>query len=237
MVYHVDETRESYRGAELVAVYLETRRLRLVVRNDRYLVWNDSVTGVSTLPGSTPVQRRVWPEDTVRYFVRLSRLGEILESVPECDPAVPECRAALPSALPLELRRIVPRLPVWWPPRGHGWVDTLAFDDLPRARGVRGSEIRHYRTARDTVLSGRAYWVVTWRSVRRAVRQISTGATTAVGPVEEQGVVYVDKARLIPACAVWSEVAPPETRAPGGAALRGRADLVGSGFDSVVVAR
>jgi DNA-binding transcriptional LysR family regulator len=138
------------------------------------------------------------------------------------------------------MRRIIPRLPVWWPPKGHEWVDTLAFDDLPRGRGVRGSEITHYRTARDTVLAGRGYWVVTWSSVRRAVRD-SPGGTIPSEPVEEQGAVYVGKERLIPECAVWSgtPATPPDLRARGATATwyRGRACLAGSAIDSLVVAR
>jgi len=241
MTYRVQVTWESNRGAAVVARYGENKRLRLVVRNDRYLVWNDDLGSVSTFSDSRSAGRQIWPEDTLHYFVRLSRLGEITESVPECDPAVPECRAALPSALPLEMRRIIPRLPVWWPPKGHEWVDTMAFDDLPRARGSRGSEITYYRAARDTVLAGRGYWVVTWTSARRAVRDTPSGAAIADAPVEWEGTVYVDKARLIPACAVWSGAPemPPELQVPGvtGTWLRGRAYLVGSAFDSLVVAR
>lgn len=241
MTYRLQVTWESNRGAEVLARYGENKLLRLVVRNDRYLVWNDSLGTVSSRGASRPLGRQIWPEDTLHYFVRLGRLGEITESVPGCDPAVPECRAALPSALPLEMRRIIPRLPVWWPPKGHEWVDTAAFDDLRRARGSRGSQITYYRAARDTVLAGRGYWVVTWSSVRRAVRDTPSGATIAAAPVEEQGTVYVDKERLIPACAVWcgAPATPQDLPAPGvtGTLLRGRACLVGSAFESLKAAR
>jgi len=241
MTYRVQLTWDSNRGTEVVARHGESELLRFVVRNDRYLVWNDSLDSVGALGDAGPIERQVWPEDTLHYFVRLSRLGEIIESVPGCDPAVPECGAALPSALPLELRRIIPRLPVWWPPKGYEWVDTLAIDDLPRARGSRGSVITYYRAARDTVLRGRSYWVVTWSSVRWAVREASSSATAADAPAEQQGTVYVDKAQLIPACAVWSgtPTTSPGLRAPGvtGTQLRGRAYLVGSAFDSLVVAQ
>jgi hypothetical protein len=241
MTYRIRLTWESDRGAQAVARPDESKRLQLVVRNDRYLVWNDSLAGSGRSPGSRPLGRQIWPEDTLHYFVRLSRLGEIIESVPDCDPVVPECRAALPSALPLEMRRIIPRLPVWWPPKGHEWVDTLAFDDLPRARGSRGSDITHYRAARDTVLAGRGYWVVTWSSVRRVVLGSPSGATNPSAPVEEQGTVYVEKERLIPACAVWTgaPARSPDLQATGatGTRFRGRACLAGSSIDSLVVAR
>ncbi len=240
LTYKIELVSESQHETLMVARYEETKELRFAVRNDRYVVWNDSVSKEARLRGEAPRPAQVWPEDTLRYFVRLSRLGEILESEPSCDPAVPECGAALPSALPLELRRIIPRLPVWWPPKGHQWVDTLWFDDLPRARGSRGTVITDYRAARDTQIGGRGYWVVTWTSVRRAFGRGPSGGG-AEPPVEEHGTVYVDKERLVPAYAGWlgALAAPPALRALGvtGTGFRGRAYLAGSVFDTLMAAR
>ena len=198
--------------------YAKGSVLRFEVRNDRYLVWHDSLF----TQGAPP-----WPADTLRYFVRLSRWGEFLEIEPACDPALRACHEALPSALPRELRHIVPRLPVWWPPKGHEWEDTLAFDDLPRPRGVRGSVRTIYRAARDTAFGGTACWIVTWHSVWSAVREAAGGAIVADRPMEESGTVFVDKGLLIPVYAEW--------RGAGaiGQEIRGRAILVGSAFDSV----
>jgi hypothetical protein len=238
LTYRVQLTWELSHGAEVVGRYGRSKLLRFAVNNDRYLVWNDSLNRVGSARDTARLTRRLWPEDTLHYYVRLSRLGEILESEPGCDPAIPECKAALPSALPLEIRRIIPRLPVWWPPKGHEWVDTLPFDDLPRARGSRGSVITHYRDARDTVLSGRGFWIVTWSSVRRSSHQTPLGTTIADAPVEERGTVYVDKVRLLPACAGWSgaSAAAPTAQAPGvtGEHLRGRAYLSGSPCEPLV---
>jgi hypothetical protein len=234
LTYHVELAAESPRRD--APIRIERKRLSFVVRNDRYLVWNDSLARAGTPGDSTAARQRSWPEDTLHYYVRLSRLGEFDEVQADCDPVVAECRAALPSALPLEMRRIIPRLPVWWPPKGHEWVDTLAFDDLPRERGSRGSMITRYRSARDTVVGGLGYWKVTWISERRAVRELPSGAVIAVAPVVERGTAYVDKVRLIPACAVWSGTTEPAALPlideSGGTALRGRAYVDGSACHS-----
>jgi hypothetical protein len=226
------------RDTETVARYEESSELRLAVRDDgTFLVWHDSVRKAEALRGARPASAPLWPEDTLRYFVRLSRWGEFLTIEPDCDPAVPACHDAVPSALPQELRHVVPRLPVWWPPKGHEWEDTLAFDDLPRPRGWRGSVVTVYRAPRDTVAGGRAYWIVTWRSVRRSSHEADGGAMIAEAPVGESGVVYVDKGLLIPAYAEWRGSVPPrpELRAAGAArtVFRGRAVLMGSRFDSL----
>jgi hypothetical protein len=235
--YRVEYVAQTDRDTEPVARYDEEKQLRFAARNDLYLVWNDSVTKLTSMPGSPPAPAPLWPEDTLQYYVKLGRLGDIDSSEPGCDPAVPACKAALPSALPLELRHIIPRLPVWWPPKGYEWVDTLAFDDLPRVRGSRGSLVTYYRAARDTVLAGRAYWIVTWSSVKRAYGDASSGVVTAEPPVEENGAAYVDKQRLLPAYAAWfgALAAPPQLRAVGvtGTGFRGRAFLIGSAFDSL----
>ncbi len=106
--YRVEYVAESVRDTEVVSRYDETKLLRFVVRDDRYLVWNDSVEEVQTVPGAGPQAGRVYPEDTLHYYVRLTRLGEFNDVEPGCDPAVAACHDVLPSALPLELRRLVP---------------------------------------------------------------------------------------------------------------------------------
>ncbi len=235
--YRMQYVAESDRDTQMVARYDEIKQLRFVVRDDRYLVWHDSVKKMNTVPGAPPSSGTMLPEDTLQYYVRLGRLGEVLEAEPGCDPAVPACHDALPSTLPIELRHIIPRLPVWWPPKGYEWEDTLTFDDLPRPHGSRGSLITYYRASRDTVLAGRGYWIVTWHSVRRAFRNAPTGQIIAETPIEENGAVYVDKQLLLPAYAGWfgGVAAPPELRAIGvtGTGFRGRAFLVGSAFDSL----
>jgi hypothetical protein len=216
----------------------ESTRLRFAVRDDgSFTVWHDSVRKVQARRGVPPSAQPLWPEDTLHYFVRLSRWGEFLAIEPGCDPALAACHEVPPSALPLELRHLIPRLPVWWPPRGHDWEDTLAFDDLPRPRGVLGTVTASYRAARDTVVGDGTYWIVTWHSVRRAVRAAQGGAIVADPVVEEDGAVYVDKRLLIPAFAEWQGVVPaaPGLRSLGATRteIRGRAVLVGSGFDSL----
>lgn len=238
--YRVEYVAQSMRDTQVVERYDETELLRFVVRDDRYLVWNDSVAKVHNVAGSGPQPGRVYPEDTLHFYVRLTRLGEFADVEPGCDPAVPACHDVLPSALPLELRHLVPRLPVWWPPRGHQWVDTLGFDDLPRPDGARGSLITSYRDMRDTVLAGHGYWLVSWNSMKRASRP--SGAAMVADPaVEENGMVLVDKERLVPVFAGWygALVAPPALQAEGVTAtsFRGRAWLAGSAIDSALGGR
>jgi len=208
------------------------------VRNDRYLVWNDSVSKVVLAAGRAAEAEPVRPEDTLRYLVRLGRLGEFLDVEPDCDPTVGACAAALPSALPMELRRIIARLPVWWPPVGDAWADTLDFDDLPRPGAARGDVLTVYRVAGDTVISGRRYWVISWHSVRQAWRP--AGSAMVPDPAtREDGDVLVDQTRLLPAYARWHGALPASARAAGvtGTGYRGRAWLAGSVFDSLGVAR
>ncbi|HVO35760.1 MAG TPA: hypothetical protein VMT21_09360 [Gemmatimonadales bacterium] len=238
--YRIAYTQQVEKGSETVARSEESKRLRFAARDDGFFtVWHDSVLKVQATRGVPPSAEPLWPEDTLHYFVRLSRWGEFLAIEPGCDPAVAACHEAPPSALPLELRHLIPRLPVWWPPQGHAWEDTLAFDDLPRPRGVRGTVTAVYRAARDTTAGGRTYWIVTWHSVRRAVRVAQGGAIVADPPVEESGAIYVDKRLLIPAFAEWRGTVPPaaEHRSPGATRteIRGRMVLVGGGFDSLRV--
>jgi hypothetical protein len=233
--YRVEYEVRTERDTQTIAEHEESGELRFAVRDDRFVVWHDSMRRTGMLHGGRPSIEPLRTEDTLRYFLRLSRWGEFLEIEPGCDPAATACHEALPSALPLELRHFIPRLPVWWPPKGHEWEDTLAFDDLPRPRGSRGSVTAVYRAARDTTMKGRAYWIVTWHSVLRTVRSAAGGVIIAAPSTEESGTVYVDKGRLVPAFAEWRGTAPPppELRSLGATRMevRGRVVLVAGGFD------
>ena len=238
--YRIEYVAKAMRDTQVVSRYEEARSLRFVVRDDRYWVWNDSVSKGSSLAGARPQGDSVIPADTLHYYVRLTRLGEFADVEPGCDPTVAACHDVPPSALPMELRRVIPRLPVWWPPKGQEWVDTLRFDDLPLPDAARGLVVTTYRDQRDTVLAGRGYWRVAWKSVRRAWR-LSGGTMVADAAAEESGVVLVDKQRLVPAFAVWNGVvaAPPPLHAAGVTVTEfvGRAWLGGSPFDSRLVGR
>ena len=238
--YRIEIVAETAPDAAGVIAHEETKLLHFAVRNDRYLAWNDGVANVRSDSGAGMQPGRVDAADTLHWYVRLTRLGEFNDVEPDCDPSVATCHDVHPSTLPLELRRVVPRLPVWWPPKGHPWADTLRFDDLPRPSGTRGSLITTYRDRRDTVLDGRAYWVVDWTSETRAERRAG-GAMVADPAARESGEVLVDKQRLVPVLALWHGV-PAPSRSPqaGGVAataFRGRARLVGSALDSGQVGR
>ena len=240
--YRIELVAAPGADAPVVSRYEETKLLRFAIRNDRYLAWNDSVAKVRPDAGAGAEPGRVAAADTLHWYVRLTRLGEFNDVEPDCDPSVATCHDVHPSTLPLELRRVVPRLPVWWPPKGHPWADTLRFDDLPRPSGTRGSLITTYRDRRDTVLDGRAYWVVDWTSEMRAERRAG-GVMVADPAARESGEVLVDKQRLVPVLARWHG-APAPSRSPqargGGVAataFRGRARLVGSALDSGQVGR
>jgi hypothetical protein len=213
--------------------YEERKELVFAVRDDRYLVWHDSVVKESLAPNRRAAVEPYTAEDTLPYYVTLDRRGQVTHSEPGCDPALPACREALPSALPLELARLIPRLPVWSPPKGSVWEDTLAFDDTPRPGGVRGSLVTQYRVEADTVVAGVALWKVVWRSERRSSGPAPGVIGVAAGvPVGESGFVYIDKARELPVFAMWggAVAAPPALRALGvkGTGFRGRAYLAGS---------
>ena len=238
--YRLQYVEEAQSGAGVVSRLEETATLRLAVRNDRYLTWNDSVAKATQVAGRAPERGVLSPEDTLRYLVRLGRLGEFADVEPDCDPTVGACAAAFPSAMPLELRRIIPHLPVWWPPRGRSWADTLAFDDLPRPGAARGTVLTDYRVIGDTTLAGRRYWLIGWLATRRAWRP--AGPALVPDPeTQETGVTLVDKATLLPAYAQWYGALPasPRLRSLGvrGTGYRGRAWLAGSIFDSLGVSR
>ena len=202
--------------------------LRFQVRNERYAVWSDSVARTRAAGDSAPVAAALEVGDTLRHFVRVTRYGGLDDIQRDCDPSVAACRDVLPSLLPRQLRHVIPRLPVWWPPRGHPWVDTLRFDDRPRPGGSFGSVVTTYRDPRDTVVAGRSCWIIAWRSM--AVTRDS--ANRAGGePVIETGAVLVDRGMLMPARAWWSGA----LAAAGGGTTswRGTARLLGSAFDSI----
>jgi hypothetical protein len=230
VVEYVSETRTD---SLVVARYEEKKVVRFAARDEQFLVWHDSVIKENLVPGRAPAVEPYVAEDTLHYYVTLDRRGQVTNSEPGCDPGVPACRDALPSALPLELRRLIPRLPVWAAPRGQTWEDTIVFDDTPRPRGSRGSVVTSYRVSGDTIISGNPMWVVVWRAMRRTFAAVGgVGGIAGNVPVEETGLVYIDKERQLPVFATWAGgvVAPPEMRAMGirGTGFRGRAYLAGS---------
>jgi hypothetical protein len=230
LVEYVSETRTD---SFVVARYEEKKIVRFAVRDEQYLIWHDSVVKEKLVPGRPPAIEDYVAEDTLHYYVSLDRSGEVTHSEPGCDPAVSACRDALSSALPLELRRLIPHLPVWAAPRGSAWEDTIVFDDTPRPRGSRGSVVTSYRVSGDTIISGVPMWIVVWRAVRRTFSGVGGFVGIAANvPVEETGLVYIDKERQIPVFATWAGgvAAPPGMSAIGirGTGFRGRAYLAGS---------
>jgi hypothetical protein len=230
LVEYVSETRTD---SFVVARYEEKKIVRFAVRDEQYLIWHDSVVKENILPGRPPAIEAYVAEDTLHYYASLDRSGRVTRSDPGCDPGVPACREVLPSALPLELRRFIPHLPVWAAPRGSTWEDTIVFDDTPRPRGSRGSVVTSYRVTSDTIISGDPMWIVAWRAVRRTFSGVGGFVGIAANvPVEETGLVYIDKDRQIPVFATWAGgvAAPPGMSAMGirGTGFRGRAYLAGS---------
>ena len=234
--YRTQEVAQTERDTQAVARYETRRELRAVVGYDgAYSLTQDSVRIGSGMEGEPLRPVPPLSEDTLRYFVRLSRWGEFLSEEPACDPAVPECREARPSTLLMSLRRIIPKLPVWWPPKGGPWEDTLLIDDSPRLRGLQGVLTTEYRSPRDTIAGGRAYWIVTWRATWRSAHpEVVAGIT--YGIATESAVVYVDKQQSMPALAVWRGTYPPPPGSLGHGAtrteVRGSAVLLGGVFDS-----
>jgi hypothetical protein len=162
------------------------------------------------------------------YIVQFSRWGEFLSLERGCDPAVAACRDAPPRTLARELRHLIPLLPVWWPPRGFEWEDTVAFGDDPRPHGWQGTVQTTYRTLRDTVVGTGTFWKVTWHATWPPVAGAVAGR-----PLEESGTVLVDKERRLPAWAEWTGTfAAPGIPGATRMEIRGRAVLVGSVFDS-----
>jgi hypothetical protein len=240
IAYRVDYVSEAQRDRLPILKYAESKTTRLVWRGGQYLGGQDSVLKTSQRPGEPLMLVPYTPEDTLAFYVKLGAHGELTDISLGCDPAVPACAEALPSSVALELRRIIPRLPVWEAPRGGGWVDTLEFDDASRPGGTRGTMVTSYAGRRDTVIGGQAYWVVGWRSVRLAFRPGAGAAGLAAEtPVQEEGITLVDKRRQLPVLSMWAGAvaAPRQLQQLGATAsgFRGRAYLGGSAFDSSLV--
>jgi hypothetical protein len=229
LVEHASETKSD---SCIVARHEERKIVRFAARDEQFLVWHDSVVKKDSFPGRPAAIEAYVAEDTLHYYVSLDRRGQVTHSEPDCDPAAPACRDALPSALPLELRRLIPRLPVWAAPRGSTWEDTIVFDDTPRPRGSRGSVVTSYRVSGDTVVSGDPMWIVVWHTVRPTFARVGGVAGFAANvPVEETGLIYIDKDRRLPVFAMWagSVAAPagPSAMGTSGTSFRGRAYLAG----------
>jgi hypothetical protein len=233
--YRLDYVSETQRGRQPILHYAETKTTRFAVRDAQFLAAQDSVLKTSQRPGEPLRLVSFAPEDTLAFYVSLGPRGEITRVQLACDPVLPGCVATLPSGVALELRRFIPRLPIWEAPRGSSWADTLEFDETARPGGMRVAMITRYTGRRDTLLSGARYWVLSWHSVRHAVR--AGQAVTSGQPTQEDGVTFVDKTRLMPVFSQWAGVAlaPPELRALGAMATgyRGRAYLAGTVFDSL----
>lgn len=237
--YRLDYVNLVQRNRDPLMQFAETKTLRLSVRNGQYLGMYDSVLKSTQRPNQPLVLVPYLTEDTLVFYAKLGAHGEITEVSLGCDPTVPECGDALPSTIQLEMRRVIPRLPVFEAPAGGGWVDTLSFDDASRPRGSRGTVITEYTAGRDTVINGRSYWLIGWRAQRRAFAG-GAGASPTLGaaqPVSEDGVTLVDKQLMIPVYSAWAGAvpAPAEMRALGATAsgFRGRAYLAGTVFDSL----
>lgn len=231
--YRFDYVSDAQQRGQTVQHYAETRTTRFRIRDAQYFGVSDSVLKTSQRPGEPLRVIAYEPEDTLGFYVSIGRRGEITQVQLACDPALPACAGALPSGVALQLRRIIPRLPIWEAPRGSSWEDTLEFDDTSRPGGTRGAMLTRYRGRGDTLIAGRQYWVIGWSSVRTATRP----GEGAKGPIREDGMSLVEKDRLLPVFSVWAAVvvAPPELRARGatGIGYRGRVYLAGSVFDSL----
>lgn len=237
--YRLDYVSLVQRNREPLMRFAETKTLRLALRNGQYLGMYDSVLKSTQRPNEGLVLVPYQVEDTLVFYAKIGAHGEVTNVSLGCDPTVADCARALPSAPLLELRRIVPRLPIFEAPAGGGWVDTIEFDDASREGGTRGRVITSYTGRRDTTISGRSYWLIGWRSVRRAYTPGAEELANlgAAPPVQEDGVTLVDKQLLIPVYSTWAGAvpAPPEMRAVGATAsgFRGRAYLAGTVFDSL----
>lgn len=236
-VYRVEFVSSTQQGGRELMRYQESRALHFDVREDEsYLVYPDSTIRESSDMGGPFGLLEPGAFDTLAWYLRLGPLGEIREAEIACDPAADPCRRVMPSTLPLQLRRVVPRLSEWPVPRGSSWTDTLEFNDTGRPGGTRGILVTAYRAARDTVLGGRSYWAVTWHSLLRSYLPAAGAAIAEQRPVEEDGVTLVDKALLLPAFSAWAGTtvfgAGDSAGARLAAGFRGRAYLAGSPFDA-----
>lgn len=234
--YRVEFVSSTQRAGAEVMFYQESRNLKFAMRDDEsYLVWPDSTINLSSERGGPLVLQPPNALDTLSWYLRLGTLGEVREALPACDPAVEACRRTMPSSLPLNLRRLVPRLSAWPAPAGATWVDTFAFDDAVRPGGTRGLLVTTYRAIGDTVIAGRSFWHIGWHSLLRTYLPTSRTAIIESRPIEEDGVTLVDKELMLPAFSAWAGVAILARDSVEGSlatGFRGRAYLLGSAFDS-----
>ncbi|HEY2806282.1 MAG TPA: hypothetical protein VGI92_10545 [Gemmatimonadales bacterium] len=237
--YRIDYVSEAQKDLKPLARFSSTRTLHLTLRDAQYVVESDSIIKTSQLVGHEPTVGDYVPEDTLAFYARIGKHGEISGVSLACDPAVPACGEALPSTIMIEMRSVIPRLSEWEAPKGGTWIDTLPFDDASRSRGVRGTVITTYTGRGDTIIGGRNYWLISWSALRQAYRR-DAGASPTLGaetPIQQTGITLVDKRALLPVLSTWAGAitAPPAMKAMGatGAGFRGRAYLTGSPFDSL----
>jgi hypothetical protein len=239
--YRLEHVTELQRDARAVQRSETFKVVKLTRREDQYVLVYDSVWKTSMVAGGPPQVAPYLPEDTLAFHVGLGRRGDLGRVVAGCDPAVAACAAALPSVVAMEIRRIVPGLPMWPVPPGGTWVDTLPFDDATRPTGTRGTFVTMYGPVRDTTMGGVRYWMVPWRSRKVAFHRPPGGAGLAPEtPVEDAGLTLIDRQRLLPVFATWAGAvtAPAALRAMGieASAYRARAYMAGTPFDSAYAA-
>ena len=238
--FNVDFVLSTQRDGREVLRYTESRTLRFGVRDDEsYLVASDSVIKTRSEPDRQLEYLPLSAGDTLAWYLSLGSLGELRGIMPACDPALGECRGTLRSVLPLQLRRIVPRLSEWPVPAGSRWADTLEFDDATRPGGGRGSQVTTYRMGRDTTVGGEAYWKLEWHAVLRTYGAAGMSAIMGARPIEEDGVTLVHKTRLLPLYSAWmgAVVVGSDSGRVVATGFRGRASLAGSVFDAGPAAR
>ncbi len=235
--YKLDYVSDAQANGRVLLHFAESRIARFAIREDEsYLVQHDSVLKTSNVPGGPLQVVSYAPEDTLAWFLKLGSLGELVDVELGCDPDVAQCKAALPSSLPLELRHVIPRLSEWPVPRGSDWVDTLRYNDGGRPGGTRGVVITTYRVTGDTLVGMASYWMIAWRAVHRTWVPTAAAAIVEEPEFTEDGITFVDKAKLMPIYSAWAgtALASATLRAAGATAsgFRGRAYLAGSVFDS-----
>lgn len=238
--FRVDFVSSTQRAGRELLRYSESRVLRFGVRDDEsYLVVSDSVIKTSGEPGLPNQLLAPSSGDTLAWYLGLGSLGQLHDAIPACDPALEECRRTLPSVLPLQLRRIVPRLSEWPVPAGSHWADTLEFDDAARPGGGRGSLVTMYRMGRDTTVGGETYWKLEWQAVLRTYGASGMAAIMGARPLKEDGVTLIHRTRLLPMYSAWAGAAVAGRDSGGAVAtgFRGRAYLAGSTFEAELAAQ
>lgn len=237
--YRIEFVSSTQRGGRELMRYQEARTLNFDIRDDEsYLVYTDSIIRESSEAGGPFELMPPAESDTLGWYIRLGKLGEQRDVQVACDPAVDACRRTMPSLMPLQLRRIIPRLSEWPAPAGYGWVDTLEFDDASRG-GTRGLLVTEYRVRADTTVGAAEFWRLSWHSVLRSYMPSANAVILESRPIEEDGVTFVDKGLLLPAFSAWAGATMLSRDTVGGAlgtGFRGRAVLAGSAFDATAEA-